>query len=150
MRSIILASLLATASMAHAADAPSPIEAWESDPTRVFDAAEIDLGDFQWIARPIVVFANSERDPAFAEQMEELAEDFDELAVRDVVLVVDTDPEARSDIRQRLRPRGFMTVLIGKDGQVKLRKPFPWTVRELIRSIDKMPLRRQEIRDRRG
>jgi len=40
-------------------------------------------------------------------------------------------------------------VLIGKDGGVKLRKPFPWSVRELSRSIDKMPMRQQELRDRR-
>ena len=40
-------------------------------------------------------------------------------------------------------------VLIGKDGTVYLRKPFPWSVREISRSIDKMPLRQQEIRDRR-
>ena len=32
-----------------------------------------------------------------------------------------------------------------KDGQVKLRKPFPWDVREISRAIDKFPLRRQEI-----
>ena len=42
-----------------------------------------------------------------------------------------------------------MLVLIGKDGSVYLRKPFPWSVREIGRSIDKMPLRQQEIRDRR-
>ena len=40
-----------------------------------------------------------------------------------------------------------MLTVIGKDGGVKLRKPFPWDVRELSRSIDKMPLRQQEIRD---
>lgn len=53
-------------------------------------------------------------------------------------------------MRQRLRPRGFMLVLIGKDGGVKLRKPVPWDVREISRSIDKFPLRQQEIRDRRA
>jgi len=40
-----------------------------------------------------------------------------------------------------------MLVLIGKDGGVKLRKPFPWNVREISRVIDKMPMRRQEIND---
>ena len=42
-----------------------------------------------------------------------------------------------------------MLVIIGKDGSVKQRKPLPWNVRELSRSIDKMPLRQQEMRDRR-
>ena len=49
--------------------------------------------------------------------------------------------------RRKFRPRGFMLTLIGKDGEVELRKPFPWDVREISRSIDKMPLRQQEIRD---
>ena len=39
----------------------------------------------------------------------------------------------KAELRQKLRPRGFMLVLIGKDGGVKLRKPFPWDVREISR-----------------
>jgi hypothetical protein len=68
---------------------------------------------------------------------------------RDVVVLVDTDPDAKSDIRRTLRPRGFGIVLIGKDGGIKLRKPAPWTVRELSRIIDKMPMRQQELSERR-
>ena len=71
------------------------------------------------------------------------------LEARDVVIITDTDPSAPSELRLDLRPRGFMMVLIGKDGGVKLRKPFPWDVRELSRAIDKMPLRQQELRDSR-
>ena len=68
------------------------------------------------------------------------------LAERDVVVIADTDPAAESELRRELRPRGFMMALVGKDGGVKLRKPFPWDVRELTRTIDKMPLRQQEVR----
>ena len=39
-------------------------------------------------------------------------------------------------------------VLLDKDGAVKLRKPLPWQVREIVRAIDKFPLRQQEIRDK--
>jgi hypothetical protein len=46
-----------------------------------------------------------------------------------------------------MRPRGFMLVLVDKEGQIELRKPFPWDVREITRSIDKMPLRQREIRE---
>ena len=144
----ILAVSAAPAFAAGADMAEDAVAAWSADPTRVFDAADIDIGDFQWTARPIVVFANAPIDPAFEEQMEALVSEMDRLVERDVVVVVDTDPDGRSDLRQRLRPRGFMLVLIGKDGQVKLRKPLPWTVRELGRSIDKMPIRQREIRDR--
>ena len=65
-----------------------------------------------------------------------------------MIIITDTDPAARSPLRQELRPRGFGLVLVGKDGRVALRKPAPWDVRELTRSIDKMPLRQQEIRER--
>ena len=62
-------------------------------------------------------------------------------------MVTDTDPASQSALRETFRPRGFMMVLIGKDGQIKLRKPLPWDVREISRAIDKTPLRQQELRD---
>jgi len=78
-----------------------------------------------------------------------LAERSSELAERDVIIVLDTNPAAKSALREKFRPRGFMLMLIGKDGQVYLRKPLPWNVREISRSIDKLPQRQQEVRDRR-
>ena len=62
------------------------------------------------------------------------------------MIVVDTEPALSSALRSSLRPKGFVWVLIGKDGKVKLRKPFAWDMRELGRVIDKMPMRRQEIK----
>jgi hypothetical protein len=44
-----------------------------------------------------------------------------------------------------LHPKGFNWVLIGKDGKIKLRKPFAWDMRELSRVIDKMPIRQREM-----
>ena len=146
---LVLAGTLAAGS-AGATDAAMPetvVDAWTADRSQFFDAAEIDLDDLKWVARPVVVFADTELNPAFQEQVDLLEERLSELADRDVILITDTDPDARSELRTKLRPRGFMLVLIGKDGGVKLRKPFPWDVRELTRSIDKMPLRQQEIRD---
>ncbi|WP_298843331.1 DUF4174 domain-containing protein [uncultured Roseobacter sp.] len=113
-----------------------------------FTMDEVNLSQFQWKNRPVVVFADTENDPAFIEQMELLRARPDALRERDVVVITDTDPAARSDIRIRLRPRGFMLAILGKDGGVKLRKPFPWDVREISRSIDKMPVRQREIRAR--
>ena len=71
----------------------------------------------------------------------------EELAARDVVVITDTEPEPLSDLRRKLRPRSFMLVIINKEGTVNVRKPFPWDVREITRSIDKMPIRKREIRD---
>ena len=111
---------------------------------------QVELDDLKWKKRPVVVFADSENDPAFAEQVELLRARTDELRMRDVIVITDTDPDARSDLRVKLRPRGFMLVLIDKDGGVKLRKPAPWDVREISRSIDKFPTRQQEIRENLG
>lgn len=136
---------------AHAADtsAPTPVETWQAAPETVFSAQEAGLDEFLWLARPVVVFADSENDPRFVQQMTLLQDQLEALIERDVVVITDTDPAAMSDTRKTLRPRGFMLALIAKDGTVNLRKPFPWDVRELSRAIDKMPLRQQEIRDRR-
>jgi hypothetical protein len=112
--------------------------------------SQADLDALRHLNRPIVVFADSPDDPAFTEQMRLIAERWPELAVRDVVVITDTDPAAASAIREKLRPRGFMVVLIDKDGMVALRKPFPWDTRELMRMIDRMPDRREEIRNTRA
>ena len=140
-------ALLASAAAATDSDPVDALALWEADKSLAFEATDVDLDAFKWAARPVIVFADSENDPAFQRQLELLRARTDELAERDVVLITDTDPAGRSALRTKLRPRGFMLTLIGKDGGVKLRKPFPWDVRELTRQIDKMPIRRQEIVD---
>lgn len=125
------------------------LERWEADRTAIFDAADVTLEDFHWIARPLVVFADSPNDPHFRQQMDLLADGLDDLAERDVIIITDTDPDAQTSVRLALRPRGFSMTLLGKDGRVAFRKPSAWDIREISRSIDKMPLRQQEIEDRR-
>jgi len=112
-------------------------------------AGTSELSDFLWHNRPVVVFADSPEDPRFIEQMQQLNDGLNMLRERDVIVLTDTDPKARSPLRQKLRPRGFMLVFVAKDGTIMLRKPLPWTVRELTRSIDKLPTRQQEVEDRR-
>jgi hypothetical protein len=129
---------------------------WATDPSiaqevpLIRPAVDSNLSEFLWINRPIVVFADNPADPRFIEQMDLLSKELDALALRDVVVLTDTDPGAKSAVRTKLRPRGFAMVLVGKDGTVNLRKPRPWTVRELSRAIDKMPDRQREIRERRS
>ncbi len=111
-------------------------------------AADVVLGDQLYLKRPVVVFADSPNDPNFIRQMELLTLDLPSLETRDVVLVVDTDPAAKTEWRQKLRPRGFSLVLMDKDLAAVIRKPLPWEVREITRAIDKFPLRRQEVLER--
>jgi hypothetical protein len=125
----------------------SVVERWQADHTIIFEASEVELSDFLYIARPVIVFADNPNQPEFRQQMQLIEADPAGFDIRDVIVIVDTDPAARSAIRQELRPRGFNLVLIDKDGRVNLRKPEPWDVREISRQIDKMPLRLQEIRE---
>jgi hypothetical protein len=131
------------------AEDPSSLALWQADQSTVLEASDVNLNDFLWLARPVVIFADSPNDPRFQQQIALLTDRIEELALRDVVVITDTDPSADSAIREALRPRGFRLALLGKDGGVRLRKPLPWDVRELTRVIDKMPLRQQEIEDRR-
>ncbi|WP_111405884.1 MULTISPECIES: DUF4174 domain-containing protein [Meridianimarinicoccus] len=96
------------------------------------------IDQFRFTAIPLVVFADTPEDPRFTRQLELLAARKQALFDRDVVIIADTDPANPSPVRRQLRPRGFSVVLIDKNGRVNLRKPVPWDVRELTRTIDKM------------
>jgi hypothetical protein len=148
LTALALIGLTATAPAAQ--DAPAApaatLDGWIADHGVIVPVGDLTLDDLAWIARPIVVFADSPNQPQFVEQMRLLQQDMAALALRDVIVITDTDPAARSAIRQALRPRGFSLVLLDKDGTVNFRKPDPWNVREISRQIDKMPLRLQEIR----
>jgi hypothetical protein len=115
---------------------------------QILDAADVDLESYLWTKRVLVIFADTPADPRYIEQMRMLTDRPSDLLERDVVVVTDTDPSERTPPRRTLRPRGFALVLVDKDGEVKLRKPAPWSTREISRSIDKTPLRRQEIIER--
>ncbi len=127
--------------------------AWSEDNTeslQILDLTEpeyqsLALDGYRWLNRLIVVFSDSPNDPRFSEQTELLLLRPGELLERDIIVLTDTDPSADSHLRRQLRPRGFVVLVIGKDGGVKLRKPIPWSVREISRAIDKMPLRQREI-----
>ena len=149
MKQLIFLLVLAVApvsGIAQSVEAAAPETTIDTSVFAPLPADSVDLNEFLWKNRVVVVFALTEADPADVEQMRLLEARWDQMAERDVVLIVDTDPSADTEIRRKLRPRGFMMVIIGKDGGVKLRKPFPWDVREISRSIDKMPLRQEELR----
>jgi Domain of unknown function (DUF4174) len=119
-----------------------------AEPRLIVAASDVVLADLLWIKRPVVVFADSPKDPNFIRQMQLFERNPNDLVDRDVLVIVDTDPAAMTAIRQKLRPRGFSLVLMDKDGEPEIRKPLPWDVREISRAIDKFPLRLQEVQDR--
>jgi len=64
-------------------------------------AEGLSIDDFRWQKRLVLVFADSPDNPAFADQMRMLADMPDELAMRDAVVIFDTDPDAKTELRQR-------------------------------------------------
>lgn len=135
-----------------AENAPAPVEpaAQETPAVGPIAAADVVLDQLMFLRRPVVVFADSPADPTFIRQMQLIERDLPALDQRDVVVIVDTDPAAKSAIRQKLRPRGFSLVLMEKDLKPVIRKPLPWDVREIVAAIDKFPLRRQEMLERKA
>ncbi|MCR8723134.1 DUF4174 domain-containing protein [Frigidibacter sp. ROC022] len=157
--SIILGLALALFPMAAAAQALAATDAPPAEGAPQAEAETVDhfpiaitderVEDFLWRKRLVVVFADTPLDPSYIRQIELLTARPEDLVERDVVVLTDTDPAARSAIRTELRPRGFAMVIVDKDGRVLLRKPSPWDVREITRAIDKTPLRQEELRDAR-
>jgi hypothetical protein len=141
LHALVLAAFLPLAAAAEGTAAEEPAFGPQ-------DAATVVFADQLFVKRPLVVFADTPNDPNFIRQMDLLSRALPALEERDVVLVTDTDPEARTEWRQKLRPRGFSLVILDKDLKPVIRKPNPWTVREITAAIDKLPLRRQEMLER--
>jgi Domain of unknown function (DUF4174) len=116
----------------------------EEAPFAAVPAKDVIEADLLYLRRPVIIFADAANDPAFLRQMELLQRHYAELQARDVILITDTDPANPSPLRKKLRPRGFSLVLMDKDWKPSLRKPLPWEGREIVNTIDKMPIARSE------
>lgn len=117
----------------------------------------VELGAYQWHNHVVLVLAPNEHDRAFIQQREALTGQEAGIADRDLVVGMLTDdaggelddvvasPDAVSVLRTQLdAPKDqFAVVLIGKDGEVKLRQNTPITADTLFAVIDAMPMRQQ-------
>jgi Domain of unknown function (DUF4174) len=113
------------------------------------EAAQPALEELLWVARPLVIFADTPNDPRMQQQLRMLNEQIEDLTDRDVVVLTDSAPEEAGPLRKELRPRGFGIVLIDKDGTIVRRFPSPVSAREIINQIDRLPSRREETGSRR-
>ncbi len=136
VKKYILAALLGLTSLAGQAQTP---------PLVPVAASEIMLADLLYQKRIVAIFADSPEDPVFLRQMALLTVNPGNLQDRDVIVVFDTNPAQPSELRKKLRPKGFSLVIMDKDGKIALRKPRPWDTREISRTIDKFPSRRDEV-----
>jgi hypothetical protein len=123
-----------------------------------------DMQRFQWQNRPLVVIAPAADDPALARQLAIAEAHAEGWRDRDMVTIVvagdrpvTVDGAAAADLangalRRRFGVTGqdFAAVLVGKDGTAKLRGDAPITAERLFETIDAMPMRRREMREREG
>jgi hypothetical protein len=124
------------------------------------ESMEFDLNAYQWSNRVVILFAESEKSPHFAEQRQILRDEKDGVLDRDLVVVeVLETGNSRSggtklsdagaeNLRTRFQAEAgaFLFILLGKDGGVKLRSAKPVSAEKLFSIIDAMPMRQQEMR----
>jgi len=123
-------------------------------------AAVIDLKQYQWQHRLLLLFAPSAEDPAYRALGRELQEQAQGVQDRDLVVFhvleqgqssvagQEISPAAAQALRQRfaVRPGLFTVVLVGKDGGVKLQHTGQVALADIFALIDSMPMRQQERR----
>lgn len=124
-------------------------------------AIEFNLSDYQWQYRIMLIFAASERSPAYQQQLAqwEGAEGMQERQLR-LVEVWGTgtgrvdgqqiSSKSAGCLRQQfgITTEDFAVILVGKDGTEKQRSQVPVDPAMIFRAIDAMPMRQQEMRDR--
>lgn len=113
--------------------------------------------------RPLLIFAPKPDDPRLEIQVRTLTEHAAEAHDRDLVAIAlpyhnpsptaaQLSPDEAEAARRRFHvaPGDFAVILIGKDGGSKLRSAKPLSLDKLSETIDAMPMRQDEIRDKSG
>ena len=118
----------------------------------------LDLSDFRWKNRLILLFSPSKDDSSYKNQKNRFDSLENELADRDLI-VFHVYPNAgcyqsskiNQSSAQKLRkyygiePKQSTVLLIGKDGGVKLQEEMPIEAAQIFALIDKMPMRIREM-----
>ena len=120
---------------------------------------DLDLDALRWKNRVLVLFSPSESDASFQLQKQGLASSAEGVVDRDLV-ILEIMEQAQSRAGNQLlseksvqairksfeaHVRTFQVLLIGKDGGVKLRSSEPVSMKDLFGLIDSMPMRQQEM-----
>jgi hypothetical protein len=121
-----------------------------------------DLSAYRWQNRLLLVFASSADLPAYQQYAQELVRQRRGIEDRDLIVFrifekgqsfrgeAPLAPEASISLRRRfgLQSGGTKSVLIGKDGGVKLDQAAFVPLADIFGLIDSMPMRRQEMKDK--
>ena len=122
----------------------------------------VDLTAYQWKNRLLILFAPAENDLVYQSFKEQIQRRTQEVQDRELLIfhVFETEEgrlghlplkkEQLLFLRKEfsILPGQRIVILIGKDGEVKLRRELPLELSEIFSVIDAMPMRRREIRER--
>ena len=117
------------------------------------------LGAQRNVTRPLLIFASKPDDPQMGIQLRILAEHAAEAQDRQIVPIAlsynnpgpgalqlsATESEAARR-RFHVQPGEFVVILLGKDGESKLRAAKPMPMSKLEETVDSMPMRQEEVR----
>lgn len=123
-------------------------------------AGHLDISDYEWKNRLLLVFAPSEESDLYQGQIRELETNKEGLNDRDMKVFhlleagtshVEDQPIGREEVRRLLKDYkvsagDFAVILVGKDGTEKLRTDSILTTDRLFAVIDAMPMRRREMK----
>jgi len=121
----------------------------------------VNLKEYQWKNRLILLFAGSMKSPDYKEQLQLLKGQLDGLQERDLLVFsffandsgdANGNTLLKQDVEEirnkyKVKSNDQFLILIGKDGGEKLRAPLPTEINRVYGLIDRMPMRRQEMRE---
>jgi len=156
MKAALVALLVGSLALA-VAGCPAKPGAQTMDPPIV---DRVDMDDYLWKNRPVLVFGPADSDIRYRRQMQEFDGKGTELQDRDIVLLALPRDGRRSLDGQALAASaseslwqrfevatdGFAVILVGKDGGAKLRSQEPVAAARIFDLIDSMPMRQAEMR----
>ena len=122
----------------------------------------MDLTQFQWKNRLLLIFAPDDNDSLFKKLQSEIIAQEAEVEDRDLVVfeVLERGPSRMNralldqskveSIRRHfsLPQRSFRVILNGKDGGIKLKRDDQIDLETIFELIDSMPMRKDEIRQK--
>jgi hypothetical protein len=134
------------------------------------DTIDVNLADYRWKHRLLLVFAPSRDAEAFQDQRERFAGTGAAFRERDLLLITvppegtgilgpspdtaatPTTEATTTRLRERfgVAPGDFAVILVGKDGTEKRRDRAPVDPQVIFDAIDAMPMRQREMREQDG
>jgi hypothetical protein len=122
----------------------------------------IDLSEYQWKNRLLLLFTPSLDGPGYLKLKEDISSQEEEVKDRDLLVfhILENGetklensplPESSGDYLRKkfsITPGAFTVLLIGKDGGVKMRREGGAELAEIFSLIDTMPMRQREMREK--